>query len=793
VLLPRETSRAFALTLFASFIAMGCSRKGPSDPAPATTGSSATIDLALDAGASNVVLDAIEHLDECTLGHRGVLLDLGDPSMRGRYGPKLDTPDPESVEHEGATWARISSRTVSASFFWSDELARADADAGAATASADGGATDAPAAYVEARIKSVSAKSATFFLNGKPIETTSLAKGETRVVRARGGSGAVFPGPNEVTVRLNGGSRSEDDVFAEIDWIHVGVGDPGEPYAAPTRTDALVHAAVGGTSKRALSMRGPGFVRCATWIPHGATVQAALALEGHGEAEVEVRLLRDRSMPIVLGSTHVSGTTQRWTSLSTPVGDVGDEGAPAAIELAVVRATRGSRVLFGDPRIVAAPRAHDDAAPRPKTISRGVVLVVMGGIAQKSLGPYGGARSVPELSLLASEGVVFDSHRASSSLANGSLASMLTGLGARAHTIEDESARLPHALATIADGVKLAGVSTAMFTANPTTGPAFGFDRGFDTYVAHAPTDDTPAVQVFDEAARWIEAHRDERFVIVVHARGGHPPWDVTPDDLKTMAPPYYNGNFDPKHAAEVLQTLKKTPTKLSEADKARVWALYAHAVEAHDTAFGGLLAALRGAGRDGDTTVIVTGDVSANELAPVPFIDDASLDESELAIPLMIRPPLASGLGGKRATIQTSSVDIAKTIVAALGLDAPASFLGQDAIAASLRGADTPAPQVATAAGHFSLRWGTFVMTGSRATEQKMCDLALEPSCTTDVRKQYPIAVDVLHRFAFDALGPTSDAKVSREPAFLDPTTMAGLLSWGRPPEKDGGRRRRD
>src|SRR5450631_3075353 len=123
-----------------------------------------------------------------------------------------------------------------------------------------------------------------------------------------------------------------------------------------------------------------------------------------------------------------------------------------------------------------------------------------------------------------------------------------------------------------------------------------------------------------------------------------------------------------------------------------------------------------------------------------------------------------------------------------------PASFEGIDLL--QLANGDVAMsgerPLVATSAARFAVRWGPFVLAGTRERETKLCDLMLEPTCVTDVRKTYPLALEALHRVAWDAVGPSATPRpnaktpgaVAREPAFLDPTTMAALYAWGRPPE---------
>ena len=763
-------THAARLALLALAAGPGCTCSQASQaPAPsaATTTAAAEPDGSAPP-ARPVVLDVVRDLDACALGHRGVLLDFGDPSMKDDVHPgSIAAGVDETVEHEGATWLRARSRSITASFYWPA--------AGAGEPGEGGG-------YVEARLRGVTARGAAVFVDGKPAGSWALGKGEARIVVAHPSAPlALSPGGHELSVRFVGGPRAGDEPLAEIDWVHVGAGEPGEPYAAPTRRDVLLESTVGGRSMRALSMRAPGFVRCSGWLPGDATLEASLATVGGGDADLEARLLRDRRPPVVLGAAHVSGGVA-WVPWTLPLTGLDGAGALASLELVVKRATKGTRLLLGEPRVIAASSASADAPPA----ARGVVVVVLGSTSARSLAPWGGPHATPELAAVAAGGTTFVSHRASSSLAAADVASMLTGLPPRVHGLDDPDARLPHGPTTIEEACRQGGVATAMFTANPTTSAAFGFDRGWDSFVAHDPAEDVPSTRVFDDAAAWIDAHKAERFLVVVHARGGHPPWDASPEELKAMPPEGYLGMVEPHRAAEALAKAHRHPGRFKDDDRARAWALYDRAIDAHDAALGRLVAAIRLAGRDEDTALIVTGDVAASESPPVPFVDVEPLDEPLLATPLVVRWPHAQLPA--RVEAPTSPVDVARTALAALGLAPPAAFEGAD-LAAVARGALVPAqrPLAATRAGHFAVRWGPFVLAGSRDRETRMCDLSLDPTCVADVRATTPLALEPLHRWTVSALAPVIPPRYPREPATLDARTLAALVRWGRPTdEKD-------
>ncbi|MGO9712352.1 MAG: sulfatase-like hydrolase/transferase, partial [Polyangiaceae bacterium] len=593
---------------------------------------------------------------------------------------------------------------------------------------------------------------------------------------------------------------------------------PDEPYSAPTRADAIASVSLGGTPMRAVSLRAPGYARCTGWLPADGRLVASVGVAGAGDADLELRVVRDRAAPVVLSSLHVTGDAP-WKAVDLPIaGHAGGAGAVGkgtlgAIELVAVRSTRGARILFGDPRVIASATAPPaDPAPALPARVNGVVLVVDGDVAPRLIDVYSPDGTVlPELGALAKSGIVFEANRASGGASSAAMASMLTALAPRSNGVIDEESGLAHDVTTLADITRQAGIHAGMFTSVPTTGAAFGFSRGWDTFVEHAPDlGEAPgaAVAPFDDAARWLaeRATPGERFLAVVHARGGHPPWDATPEEMRTMAPVDYTGGIDPRRAGELL--LRARPSSgprgpslhLNDADRTRAWALYALALKEHDAALGRLLAALKAAGRDGDTLVIVTSDVGLGE-ARAPLEDPDSLSEPALATPLVVRfpaPPAggdnpgAGYLAGRRVGAPTTSADVGRTIVDAFGLAPPAAFEGENlarVTLAALAGTSLDPrgrPLLAVAGARFSLRWGTFVLRGTQAESlgddvphadvAKLCDVSLEPECTSDVRGAFPLALAALRREL------TLEARSSHAPVPVveTPALQASLKLWG-------------
>ncbi|MFO0671858.1 MAG: sulfatase-like hydrolase/transferase [Polyangiaceae bacterium] len=736
--------------------------RASAEVASVTNAATTTQDAAESAASrTGALVDFIAQGSDCTLSFKGPLLDLGEPGLRvrGSVGEELKL---ESVEREGASFARVRERTITVPFYVSADEERTLA---------------AAPTEITAHVRGGAAKTVSVFLNGKPAGALRPTKNETKVLTATAPGALVSAGLNELMLRFQAPARGDRDVMAEIDWIHVGAGDTERTFAAPTHRDVLVDRPLAGRIEKVFALRAESTVRCMGYLPAAATLELDVAAEGGGEVEIEARLLRDRSAPQVLGRATVG---DRATPQRMPIPRVeGSLGTVGAIEIAVVRAAKGGRALLGHPRLVAAPLAP---APKPSAPMQGAVLVVFGTVEPKSLAPYGGQLGGEGFAAIAREGTTFKAHRSESTFAHAALAAMLTGHGPRTLRLEDGEAKLPTSVTTIADAARQAGIVTALFTGNPTTTAAYGFDRSWETSSAVLSDVDPSGTRVFDDAAAWLRAHKDERFLLVVHARGGHPPWAATPEQLKTMAPPAYAGGLDAKHAGELLAKARHVPPLLrfNDADRARAFALHAAAVTEADRARARLVAEVHAIGKDDRTLFMVTSDVGVSTAASVPFGDGEAPSEQLLSVPLIARAP---GLFPKGASSDnpTGHVDVARTMLRALGLAPPSAFEGMDLA----RVAATPSGTLgralfATVLGKHSLRFGSLVLEADSRREL-LCDVSLEPLCTTDVKPTHPLALFVLERGLALEKAPAGAASVTREAATVDAHLQPLLRAFGR------------
>jgi arylsulfatase A-like enzyme len=506
---------------------------------------------------------------------------------------------------------------------------------------------------------------------------------------------------------------------------------------------------------------------------------------GPGEGDAEIRAIRDRQEPAVLRTVHVvGGDKAAWTDLDVPLEPFA--GQVISLELRAAQSARGGRVLFGDPVLVG-PAEQPPAAPP----ARAVVIVALNGVERSDLPPWSGRADprLPTLSELAASATTFDHHRAPSTLVSGVMASVLTGLPPQGHTVDDAAARLPERMTTIGAIARDSSVRSAMLTGVPTTFRAFGFASGWGRFVEHPPASGDPATTPIDAAAAWITETAREgagaRLLVVVHARGGHPPWEVPPKELSALKPADYTGPIEPRRAGQALARIRSSWRRakiLTSNDRDRIRDLSAIALSGQDRALGGVISALKTAGLWDETLLVVTGDVASGRSDDALYGDALDLAEPTLTLPLYVRFP-GDLYAGLRVAAPTEIVDIPRTALAALRLAFAQGrkVYGSDlAAVASGRDGIERDPQVAVLGERYSTRWGALVLFGRFGTPPFLCDLALDPTCAFNRRDVMAHATMALFRrtVAFDAA--TRAPASYREPATIDPDTAAQLSVWG-------------
>jgi hypothetical protein len=229
-----------------------CRSKGSADEEgvrrqPIVAGKAMPTDLAPRA------LHWVERLSRCELDRAGPLVDLGSPAANGLTGSWSLTSDPNvvDIERDGETWARVFAKSLTVRFVL-DEAAPV---------------------FVAMRARGVASRGAAIELDGKPLGSVSIIRGQARIVSTRPTPAPVPVGIHSIDIRFTGSQRAQGEALAEVDWVRAGTTDEDEDartYAPPTQNEIVTNVPLGGVPQRSVALRAASTVRCTTFEPAGA-------------------------------------------------------------------------------------------------------------------------------------------------------------------------------------------------------------------------------------------------------------------------------------------------------------------------------------------------------------------------------------------------------------------------------------------------------------------------------------------------------------------------------------------
>jgi hypothetical protein len=763
--MPRLSTLARAGYALLALVAPAC-RDGDKEPPPvARDARPALAPTSSTPPAPPERYELLTHLDACEVHHLGLLLDLGAPGVRSRRRFSVGVPSTSTlVDREGASFERVTTANL-----WFDVWLERPLDKPTLTLRVHGGA---------ARLLHLS-------VDDVRLPALRLPGDETRVLASGPASTSLARGRHRITLRFAGAGRSNKAPLAEVDWVRLGEPDP-EPsrYAAPTMQDIVDDVVLGKVPKKSLVLRAPSSVRCFLKPAPDARLKLSVGLLGSGKGVAEVRLLRDNEPAQVLQTRKVSGgDAATWTPVALDLGAY--SSSIVGIELAVTEATRGGRVAFGDPTIV-----RREEEPRAASAARLAVVVVFAAADRARLPPWGPTGALKTWGELARIGTVFSAHRAPSSIATAAMATLVSGRSPSAHGVSDGNSRLAAELHVVPEIVKEAGGRTAMFSGAPTTFAPFGFEQGWDVFDAISPVKDLPASEPIQRATRFIEQTLDEgrpqRTLVLVHARGAHPPWDISREEAQLLKPPDYAGVVDPRRGGIIITALRNRrhrTRRLGDDDWTRLRELGDASMAKQDVALGELVASLRRRGVWDDTLLVLTGDVGPGEPPDFPFDPQGPLSEDRLLVPLLVKWPQGA-LPGKELSVASAVEDLAATLLDQLGLPVPRDLLGLDLYARALGREPLAArAQVAVTRDRYSTRLGAWLLRGQVGSPPSLCALDVDPACTTDAAERELNATRALWQATFSVLSEgagQAPPDASRHPVTLDADTEAALVVWG-------------
>lgn len=296
--------------------------------------------------------------------------------------------------------------------------------------------------------------------------------------------------------------------------------------------------------------------------------------------------------------------------------------------------------------------------------------------------------ATPRIDALAQQGVLFEHAAAPMPLTRPSHFSILTSLYPREHGVLNNAIALPEAAVTLPELLQAQGYRTAAFVSVVLLGKSSGAGQGFETLLHPTDPRERPAESAVDEALAWLaNVEKADSFFLWVHVFDPHLPY--APPEAFRPESPTTPGAPTSLDWPEFVGIARANDGDIPAATLERARDLYRGEVRYADREVGRLLDGLTEHGRGSDTVVALTADHGEAFGHGTYFEHADSLFDGAIAIPLIVAGN-ATFSGAERVAAQVSSLDIAPTLLRALGLDVPAGLSGsplQERIAAQNRG----------------------------------------------------------------------------------------------------------
>jgi arylsulfatase A-like enzyme len=325
-------------------------------------------------------------------------------------------------------------------------------------------------------------------------------------------------------------------------------------------------------------------------------------------------------------------------------------------------------------------RPTPPAGPGP----RHVVVVSLDTTRADHFGLYGSrAVRTPRLDALAAESIVLDDLMTVVPTTLASHVSLFTGNYPHAHGVPRNGFLVDERNEMLPEILRERGFTTAGFAASFALESRFNFAQGFDhydeTFERLAGTEgrlqnERPAGSVTLAVVEWLETVGvPERLFLFVHYFDPHAPYEP---------PPPYDTRYDPRGREGLPEWKSFRPEGLAQVepteDARRMALQYAGEIGYLDEQVGVMLDALRGRGVLDEALLLVTSDHGETFWEhPGSFDHGWSTYETTMRAVGLLRLPGARH-GGARIAGVAATIDLTPTLLALLGIPAPAGIDGE-------------------------------------------------------------------------------------------------------------------
>jgi arylsulfatase A-like enzyme len=568
------------------------------------------------------------------------------------------------------------------------------------------------------------------YVNGKVVAQPEL-KGGWQQVRADLPDGLAKPG--FVHVRLlfrRGRSHAGTRTAAALRYVRLG---PRESTALPEEETALARA-LGRTSGDDLLLPDGG------GLDYYVTPVKGLRLRGEvrgGKAAISAQL---------------DGGTPKQLAVSDKLDVSLDAYDGKAVRL-MLRGQGASVQLVGAGLVGAKP------GPALKIKKpRYVVFWLIDALRADKLDFYGRrgndkpAVKTPNLSALASEGVVFDPFVVPSNESKAGHASYWTGTYPAIHRVLHRPDKLRESHLTIAELFRDAGYSTAAFVSNGFISKRWNYHQGFQSLVNFIREDKpNSAKAVVNAAIPWINRHKAGPFYLYLGTSDTHVTYRVHKRFIKDYDKGPYRGPYRRYLSGESLGKIKQRKRPPPPRERDRIEAIYDNEAAFNDHHFGRLVAHLKKLGIHDQTLYIVNSDHGEEFWEHGSCGHGHNLHRELVSVPFVLRLPGVLPAG--KVTTGHDGVDLLPTLMALMGVKPPEEVQGESLLPYLGASSAYPGAMVASdAAWSYTLEIGHAKVIMRSRVAIDVYDLTRDPVEKRDLFKTHPVltlaALDPLSLF---------------------------------------------
>ena len=298
--------------------------------------------------------------------------------------------------------------------------------------------------------------------------------------------------------------------------------------------------------------------------------------------------------------------------------------------------------------------------------------------------------TTPMLDALAREGVSFGNAISAAPWTVPSYMSIFTGLYPSEHKVVNKFSvftkdtktfshlkKLSPNVQTIAEVLKANGYATGGFTGDAGVHSQFGYDQGFDVF-----TDEVPFGSMENSASHaleWLAKNKDNKFFVFLHGYDSHGQFKVPEEYNGRFLPEDYDGAY--KGTNEEQRVLRESgladgALNLSEQDVAFWRGWYDSKIRDADDRFARFWNEFERMGVKNKTVVVILSDHGTEFYEHKRFDHGFSLYDELVRVPLAFVVPGFNG--GTIVNDQVSTIDVAPTLLAVLGIDPGKQFSSQ-------------------------------------------------------------------------------------------------------------------